>query len=65
MTPTQYLNHLRLEQAARMLKNNEQKSITEIALQCGFYSSQYFATVFLHAILVLINHSFRYFTLLI
>jgi AraC family L-rhamnose operon regulatory protein RhaS len=46
MTPLQYLNHLRLEAASRLLKERPDRSVTEIALDCGFASPQYFATVF-------------------
>jgi AraC family L-rhamnose operon regulatory protein RhaS len=46
MAPLQYLNHCRLEHAARLLRESRETSVTEIALACGFVSSQYFATVF-------------------
>jgi len=46
LTPMQYLMRCRVEQAARMLTLHPELSITEIALACGFNSSQYFATVF-------------------
>lgn len=46
MTPVQYLNHCRIEAAAKMLVEKPAMSITNIALTCGFGSSQYFATVF-------------------
>lgn len=46
MTPAQYLNHCRLEAAARLLLVATERSVTDIALACGFSSSQYFATVF-------------------
>jgi AraC-like DNA-binding protein len=45
-TPIQYLNELRIERAAEMLATDAGKSITDIAFECGFSSSQYFATVF-------------------
>ncbi len=45
-SPQRYLNCLRLDSAARMLRNAPTKSITEIAFDCGFSSSQYFATAF-------------------
>lgn len=45
MTPLHYLNHLRLEAAARLLRGSN-LSIHEIARRCGFRSSQYFATAF-------------------
>jgi AraC family L-rhamnose operon regulatory protein RhaS len=46
MSPLQYLNHCRLDQAAKVLRTNREKAITALALECGFSSSQYFATVF-------------------
>lgn len=45
MTPIQYLNTQRVE-AAIILMQQRQRTITDIALTCGFGSSQYFATVF-------------------
>lgn len=44
--PMAYLNQCRLEHAARALRVAPGLSITEIALQAGFNSSQYFATLF-------------------
>jgi AraC-like DNA-binding protein len=46
MTPAQYLNHCRLERAQKLLEECPGESITNVALACGFYSSQYFATLF-------------------
>lgn len=46
MTPLNYLNHLRLNAAADMLENRSNLSIQNIAFDCGFSSSQYFATQF-------------------
>ena len=46
VTPVQYLNHCRLERAKELLCEQPEKSITNIALACGFCSSQYFATLF-------------------
>lgn len=46
MTPNQYLNHCRLETAARLLKEQPDLSITQVALACGFSSGQYFSTAF-------------------
>jgi len=46
MTPMAYLNRVRLERAAAMLQEEARRPITEIALNCGFSSSQYFATQF-------------------
>jgi len=44
--PVDYLNHCRLEHAAKQLGENPAQSITEIAFNNGFSSSQYFATAF-------------------
>ena len=44
-SPCRYLNRLRVEKARRMLRH-QQTPITEIALECGFCSSQHFAKVF-------------------
>ncbi len=46
MAPRQYLQHLRLEQASRLLREPHNTSVTEIALSCGFNSSQYFSNAF-------------------
>jgi AraC-like DNA-binding protein len=46
MSPIEYLNHCRIEAAARLLIEQPNLAITEIAFACGFNSSQYFATVF-------------------
>lgn len=46
MTPVQYLTQCRLKAADGMLKESPDKSILDIALACGFSSSQYFANVF-------------------
>lgn len=45
-TPVRYLNDCRLEFAARTLIEHPTVSVTDVALDCGFTSSQYFATVF-------------------
>jgi AraC family L-rhamnose operon regulatory protein RhaS len=44
--PWQYLLHLRLDAAAEMLRREPELSVTNIALRCGFSSSQYFAAAF-------------------
>ena len=44
--PMEYLNRCRLDRAAQQLRDNTDLSITDIALACGFNSSQYFATRF-------------------
>lgn len=46
MTPMQHLTHLRVQAAARALHKEATRSVTDIALDCGFSSSQYFANVF-------------------
>ncbi|WP_010136463.1 AraC family transcriptional regulator [Ochrovirga pacifica] len=46
LTPMKYLNIRRLEMAKRLLTNEPNTNITEIAYSCGFTSSQYFATLF-------------------
>ncbi len=46
MTPRQFLEACRVSQAQRLLRQRPELSITEVSQQCGFASSQYFATVF-------------------
>ena len=46
ITPIQHLNRLRLELAAEQLRAQPERSVLDIALDCGFASSQYFATLF-------------------
>ncbi len=46
MTPSHYLTRCRLEAAANMLHRVPAANITEVAMRCGFGSSQYFATQF-------------------
>lgn len=46
MTPKEYLNHCRVDAAAEMLVENSELTITQIAIDCGFNTSQYFSTVF-------------------
>jgi AraC family L-rhamnose operon regulatory protein RhaS len=41
-----YLIQCRLHHAAREIRKKPHRQITAIALDCGFNSSQYFATVF-------------------
>lgn len=45
-TPARYLNKCRLEIATRRLRENPTLGVTQIALEVGFSSSQYFATAF-------------------
>jgi AraC family L-rhamnose operon regulatory protein RhaS len=46
LNPMALLNARRLEAARRVLLESPECSITEVALRCGFTSSQYFATRF-------------------
>ncbi|HYN05175.1 MAG TPA: AraC family transcriptional regulator [Vicinamibacteria bacterium] len=45
-TPVQFLGSLRVEKACSLLRRDPTRSVTDIALDCGFVTSQYFATVF-------------------
>jgi AraC family L-rhamnose operon regulatory protein RhaS len=46
MTPVRYLQMVRLEAAKKWLSERAEATVTEIALECGFSSSQYFATCY-------------------
>jgi len=46
MAPMHYLNYCRVQEAARMLEDRPEMSVTDVAYACGFSSSQYFSTVF-------------------
>ena len=46
--PMEYLSRLRIERAKTLLRETENK-IIDIAFECGFSSSQYFANTFKHA----------------
>jgi AraC family L-rhamnose operon regulatory protein RhaS len=46
MSPIEYLTFCRVEGAARRLWQQRKLSITDVALRCGFESSQYFARIF-------------------
>jgi AraC-like DNA-binding protein len=46
MPPSEYHNRCRVERAYRILSINHEKTITDVAFECGFSSSQYFATAF-------------------
>ncbi len=46
LTPINYLIKVRLEVAARLLVEEQNKSVTKIGYECGFSSGQYFATAF-------------------
>ena len=45
MTPNDYWQRLRIDRSQEMLSRSS-KSIKEIAMDCGFSTSQYFSTVF-------------------
>ena len=45
-TPVNYLNQLRIKKARQLLINHPEKSVTELAYECGFSSNQYFSSVF-------------------
>jgi AraC family L-rhamnose operon regulatory protein RhaS len=46
MTPIEYLRHCRMQAAVKQLERDPEAPITQIAFDCGFNSSQYFASVF-------------------
>jgi AraC-like DNA-binding protein len=46
MSPSEYLNSCRIQRACQILTSDSRVSITDVAIECGFSSSQYFATVF-------------------
>ena len=46
MSPIEFLTHRRLQRAMNALEYDGDRSITDIAVACGFQSSQYFATTF-------------------
>ncbi|RPJ55506.1 MAG: AraC family transcriptional regulator [Acidobacteria bacterium] len=45
-TPRQYLNDLRIKKAQALMLKDPSRSVTDVAFDCGFSSSQYFATTF-------------------
>jgi AraC family L-rhamnose operon regulatory protein RhaS len=46
LSPLNMLNQLRIRKAEKMIQEDYRKPIIEIAMECGFTTSQYFATVF-------------------
>ncbi len=46
LPPMAYLAQVRVKAAARMLASRPDLNVTQVAMACGFPSSQYFATVF-------------------
>jgi AraC family L-rhamnose operon regulatory protein RhaS len=49
LSPARYLMRCRLEAAQRLLRGSSRPNVTEVALTCGFSSSQYFANAFRQA----------------
>lgn len=45
-SPIRYLNRARLDAALRLLRDDPTRGVTEVAFECGFQSSQYFANQF-------------------
>lgn len=45
-SPAQYVNHCRLDHAANRLRSEPRTPVKVIAAECGYHSSQYFATMF-------------------
>jgi AraC family L-rhamnose operon regulatory protein RhaS len=46
LSPLEYLTRLRIEAAQILLRTRPEMTVTQVAMACGFSSSQYFATVF-------------------
>lgn len=46
ITPQDYLIHLRMEKARRMLTEQKHVPVSEVALSCGFYDARYFSRLF-------------------
>jgi AraC family L-rhamnose operon regulatory protein RhaS len=46
LTPMQFLTRCRIDRAMALLKSTPNRGITETAIECGFSSGQYFATLF-------------------
>lgn len=46
MSAAEYLNHCRIEKAKVLFNQHPQMSILDVAIACGYDSSQYFATIF-------------------
>ncbi|MCL2118127.1 MAG: AraC family transcriptional regulator [Planctomycetaceae bacterium] len=46
LSPVHALNQMRIRRAEKMMLEQPEMSITQIAMNCGFTTSQYFATVF-------------------
>ena len=49
-TPAKYLLQCRMESARELLLREPDRSVTDIALACGFSSGQYFTTLFRHEV---------------
>lgn len=47
LSPIEYLNEVRLKRAKELIEDSDcKKSLLDIALDCGFSTSQYFSTIF-------------------
>ncbi|QEH37960.1 HTH-type transcriptional activator RhaS [Aquisphaera giovannonii] len=46
LSPLQFLNQCRLDAASRLLRESPELGVTQVALRCGYGSSQYFANAF-------------------
>ncbi|MGL4941851.1 MAG: helix-turn-helix domain-containing protein [Thermoguttaceae bacterium] len=46
LSPVGFLNQCRVKEAMRLMNESPSKTITTVAMECGFTTSQYFATVF-------------------
>ena len=46
LTPMRYLTIKRIELSKKILLENSQLTVSEVAYSCGFATSQYFSTVF-------------------
>ncbi len=44
--PVEYLNRIRADKAAEMLRSDSESSAIEIGLSCGFNSYSYFSSIF-------------------
>ena len=45
-TPAAYIRNIQMQEAQRMLDNDNDVQITEVALKCGFYDTSHFTRVF-------------------
>ncbi len=45
-TPAAYIRNIQMQEAQRMLDNDSDMQITEVAMKCGFYDTSHFTRVF-------------------